>query len=136
VSDRRYERGVEAMDELQGKRAGAKIREYLRGVSPEFERYAVSASYGDVYGRPGLELRDRQLVTISALAAMGGCEAQLERHLIAGIKFGITPDEVIEVCIQVGAYAGQARANNAVRVAAEVFERLGVSATGAEPAGG
>lgn len=135
MSDARYERGVEMMDELQGERAGRKIRDHLRGISPEFERYAVTASYGDVYGRTGLVRRDRQLVTISVLAAMGGCEAQLERHLIAGINFGITPDEVIEVCIQVGAYAGQARANNAVRVAAEVFERLGVSASDREARG-
>jgi 4-carboxymuconolactone decarboxylase len=129
--EERYRRGVEAMDELQGERAAPRIREFLRGISPEFERYAVSAGYGDVYSRPGLERRDRQLITIAALAAMGGCEPQLERHMIAGLEFGITPDELVELCIQIGAYAGQARANNAMRVAGEVFQKRGVSATGA-----
>jgi 4-carboxymuconolactone decarboxylase len=132
VTDEHYERGVEAMDELQGERAGPRIRAALRGISPEFERYAVSASYGDVYTRGVLELRDRQLITIAALAAIGGCEPQLERHLLAGIKFGLTPDEIVELCIQIGAYAGQPRANNAMRVAGKVFEKLGVSATGVE----
>ena len=134
--DDRYLRGVEAMNDLQGERVASRIRDFLRNASPEFERYAVSASYGDVYGRPGLSIRDRQLVTIGVLAGIGGCEPQLERHLITALDQGISADELIEVCIQVGAYAGQPRANNAFRVAVEVFERRGVHPGGAEPASG
>jgi len=131
MSDERYRRGVGQMDELQGERAGPKMRAALQAISPEFEAFAVSGSYGDVYSRPGMSKRDRQLVTISILAGIGGCEPQLERHLIAALKFGLTPDEIVETFIQVAAYAGQARANNAMRVAGEVFARAGVKASGA-----
>jgi 4-carboxymuconolactone decarboxylase len=96
-------------------------------VSPSFAEYSISSTYGEVFPRERLELRSRQLVTIAILATLGGCEQQLKLHIRAGLKLGITGDEIVETIIQVAAYAGAPRASNAFLAATEVFERAGVS---------
>ena len=58
-------------------------------VSPDLARYVVEFGYGDVYTRPGLDDRTRQLAAISALTALGGAEAQLEYHIGIALNVGV-----------------------------------------------
>ena len=69
--------------------------------------------YGDVWRRTELSPRDRSLVTIAALAAMGD-EDQLDFHLRRGIESGLTKDQIAEAVIQVGFYAGWPKATKAL----------------------
>ncbi len=78
-------------------------------------RHIVEYAFGDVYARPGLELRDRQLITVAMLAALGNLP-QLEVHLQAALRVGITPAELEEVVLQVAPYAGFPRAMDAMRL--------------------
>lgn len=78
-------------------------------------RHIVEYAFGDVYARPGLELRDRQLITVAMLAALGNLP-QLEVHLKAALRVGITVDELVEVALQVAPYAGFPRAMDAMRL--------------------
>jgi 4-carboxymuconolactone decarboxylase len=92
-----------------------------RPANPSWTRSAISAAtssnttFGDVYTRPGLSLRDRELATVAMLAAKGGHEAQLDVHLHAARNVDLTVDELREVLIQVAFYAGFPAAINAMR---------------------
>jgi 4-carboxymuconolactone decarboxylase len=82
---------------------------------------AAEHGLGAVLGRPGLDLRTRQLATICVLAALGGAEPQLEFHIGGALRAGATPREVVEALTQVSLYAGVPRAINAMAVARRVL---------------
>ena len=71
--------------------------------------------------RPGLDARSRQLVTLGALTALGGCEPQLRVHIGAALNVGITREEIVEALLHSAVYAGFPRALNATFAAREVF---------------
>ncbi len=72
--------------------------------------------FGDVYARPGLDLRARQIATIAALTTIGE-QRQLEAHLRFALNIGVARDELVEVLI----YAGWPRAINALYTARDLF---------------
>lgn len=75
---------------------------------------------GEIYRRPGLDLRQRQLLTISALTTLGGAEPQLEVHVNAGLNVGLTGGEIVEVTLHCIPFP---RVLDAVFVAKRVFEK-------------
>lgn len=121
-----YEKALETLADLQGPEVAGQMQAQLEEISPSFARYALSVSYGTVYTREGLSLRDRQLVTLGVVAAMGGTDAQLRRHMAAALEVGLTPAELVEVVVQVNAYAGAPRGSNAIRAAADVAAERGL----------
>jgi 4-carboxymuconolactone decarboxylase len=125
----RFRRGWERLIEVDAE-GGERVIESLRDVAPDLGRYVVEFAYGDIYQRPVLDLRQRQLVTISALTTLGGAEAQLEFHVNAGLNVGLTAREVVEAILHCIPYVGFPRVLNAVLVAKRVFEDRGVSPLG------
>jgi 4-carboxymuconolactone decarboxylase len=125
----RFRRGWARLMEVDAE-GGERVVESLRDVAPDLGRYVVEFAYGEIYQRPVLDLRQRQLVTISALTTLGGAEAQLEFHVNAGLNVGLTVREVIEAILHCIPYVGFPRVLNAVLVAKRVFEERGVSALG------
>jgi 4-carboxymuconolactone decarboxylase len=121
--DPRVERGKELIDALQGEGVGERMHAAMAADSREFADFAIAGSYAAVYDRPGLDLQQRHLVTIGALAGMGGCEPQLERHVLMALRAGLAPEQIFEACVQIAVYAGMARANNAFRVAARAIAK-------------
>ena len=83
--------------------------------------HIAAFGFGDVYARPGLDPRSRQLVTIGVLTALGGCEPQLRIHIGAALNVGLTREEIVEAILHASVYAGFPRALNATFVAREVF---------------
>jgi 4-carboxymuconolactone decarboxylase len=124
----RYREGIDFLTRVQGERAAEAIETDLRRMSPRFADYSVSTTYGEVFGRAGLDLQTRMLVTIAILAAQGGCEPQLGVHVRGALRSGVESDAIVETIVQVGAYAGAARASNAIKVASVAFEKAGVEA--------
>jgi 4-carboxymuconolactone decarboxylase len=108
--DGRYARGRARLSELH-----ATTGEAIVDDLGDLGRHIVEYAFGDVYSRPGLALRDRQLVTVAMLAALGNLP-QLEVHLQAALRVGITVDELHEVVLQVAPYAGFPRAMDAMRL--------------------
>lgn len=106
----RYARGRDRLAEVDGS-AGQAVVDSLGDLG----RHIVEYVFGDVYTRPGLSLRDRELATVAMLVAMGDCEPQLDVHLHAAVKVGLTYEELHEVLLQVAAYAGFPAAINAMR---------------------
>jgi 4-carboxymuconolactone decarboxylase len=90
----------------------------------DLTRLSVENVYEQIWTRPGLGLRDRSLVTISMLIALGN-ERELKIHIEAGLRNGLTPQEIAEVIYQASAYAGFPRASGALAVASEVLARQG-----------
>jgi 4-carboxymuconolactone decarboxylase len=81
----------------------------------------VEFAFGDIYSRPGLTLRDREIATVAALTAMGTATPQLKVHLHAALNVGITRDEIVEIIMQMAVYAGIPAALNGLFAAKEVF---------------
>jgi 4-carboxymuconolactone decarboxylase len=125
MADDRYERGWERLRELAGEQ-GERVVEGLKDVAPDLARYVVEFGYGDVYSREGLGDRERQLVAIAALTAMGGAEPQLEYHIGIALNVGVAPGEIVETIIHLAPFLGFARTLNAARSARRVFAARGV----------
>lgn len=116
----RYERGLKTLQHLSGE-AEPSVVTSLADIAPDLGRFIAEFAYGDVLTRPELELRDRELVTVGALAALGNAAPQLRFHINGALNAGCTRGEVIEALIQIAVYAGFPAAINAVEAAREVF---------------
>ena len=81
----RLERGRRALAEIDGE-AGNKVIAALADIAPDFADYVLEFPFGDIYSRPGLDLRAREIATIAALAAMGNAAPQLKVHIEAPAK--------------------------------------------------
>ena len=90
-------------------------------VAPELGHQVVAWGFGEIYSRSGLEPRDRQLVTLGMLTALGGCEPQLDVHINAALNVGLTPEQIVEALLHSAVYCGFPRALNATFVAKKVF---------------
>ena len=121
----RYARGARALAEIDGDVGEAVIRS-LADIAPDFARYVIEFPFGDIYSRPGLDVRAREVATIAALAAMGTAAPQLKVHIRAGLNVGLTREEVVEILIQMAVYAGFPAALNGLTVAREAFAESGV----------
>lgn len=124
-SDDRLQRGWETLTRVNATGAPRVVAE-LDELAPDLARFVVEFGYGDCYERPTLEPRQRQLVTIGALVAMGGCEEQLAVHVAVALNVGVSPDEVVEAVMHALPYVGFPRTLNAIAVVRSVFERRGV----------
>lgn len=117
----RYERGWEKLQEID-REQGERVIEALKDIAPDLARYVIEFPFGDIYSRPGLDLKSREIATVSALTAMGTAAPQLKVHIHGALNVGCTRQEVIEVIIQMAVYAGFPAALNGIFAAKDVFE--------------
>lgn len=116
----RFERGLAKLTEIDGD-AGHRVIDALKDVAPDLARYTVEFPFGDIYSRPGLDLKSREIATVAALTAIGYATAQLKVHIHGALNVGCTRTEVIEIIIQMAVYAGFPAALNGAFAAKEVF---------------
>lgn len=121
----RYAHGWQVLDAIDG-HAGANVIDALQDISPELGHQVVSWAFGEIYDRPGLEPRDRQLATLGVLTGLGGCEPQLDVHINAALNVGLSPEQIIEVFLHSAVYCGFPRALNATFTAKKVFAERGL----------
>jgi len=119
-TDERFERGLRALSKIDG-HAGQKVIDSLADIAPEFGRYLIEFPFGDIYTRPGLDLRSREVATIAALTALGNATPQLKVHIEAGLNVGLSRDEIVEIIMQMAVYAGFPSALNGLFAAKDVF---------------
>ncbi|MCA8092610.1 carboxymuconolactone decarboxylase family protein [Burkholderia anthina] len=120
--DDRYARGWNKLKEIDGE-VGERVIAALAPIAPDFGRLLVEFGFGDIYSRPQLDLKSREIATIAALAALGNAQPQLKVHVEAALNVGCTRDEIVEVFMQMAVYAGFPAALNALFAAHEVFVR-------------
>ncbi|MEA5365040.1 carboxymuconolactone decarboxylase family protein [Amycolatopsis sp., V23-08] len=116
----RYERGLAAMKAIDGD-AGEKVAEALKDIAPDLATYIIEFSFGELYSRPHLSLRHREIVTIAACVALGTATPQLKVHLHGMLNVGGTEKEIVETILHLAFYCGFPAALNAIAAAREVF---------------
>jgi 4-carboxymuconolactone decarboxylase len=124
MDNTRYERGLRNLAAIDGE-AGRRVVDSLRDIAPDFARYVVEFPFGDIYNRPGLDLKSREIATIAALVALGNARPQLEVHLHGALNVGCTRTEIVEVLMQMAVYAGFPAALNGLFAAQHVFAERG-----------
>ena len=91
--------------------------------SQPFQDFVTEHVWGAVWGRPGLDLKIRSALNVAILCALGR-EHELELHIAGALRNGLTKEELKEIFIQVGAYAGAPCAVTAFRVALVAFRKF------------
>lgn len=121
----RYENGLVKLAEIDGE-AGQKVIDSLQAICPDLAKYTIEFPFGDIYQRSQLDLKSREIATVAALTALGHCAPQLNVHINGALNVGCTPDEIIEVILQMAVYAGFPAALNGMFVAKDVFISRGL----------
>jgi 4-carboxymuconolactone decarboxylase len=123
---RHHKRGMATLDIVVGGDAQSRL-DALTDIAPELGEWIADFAYGDVVSRPGLDLRSRELVTVAALTALGNARPQLEVHIDGALNAGCTPQEILEVIMQMAVYAGFPASLNGISAAREVFGARGIT---------
>lgn len=121
----RYDNGIKKLAEIDGE-AGHKVINSLQDICPDLAKYTIEFPFGDIYQRPQLDLKSREIATIAALTALGHCAPQLNVHINGALNVGCSQEEVIEVILQMAVYAGFPAAINGMFIAKEVFIERGL----------
>jgi 4-carboxymuconolactone decarboxylase len=120
TDEERRAAGLRARREVLGDehvdRAAANTTEFTAAFQDFITRYA----WGEIWNRPGLTRRERSMITIAVLAALGR-DAELALHVRGARRNGLTPEEIAEVLLHLAVYAGVPAANRAFAVASEAL---------------
>lgn len=116
----RYSRGWEKLREIDGQ-AGERVIASLSDIAPDFAKYLIEFPFGDIYSRPQLDLKAREIGVVAALTALGNATPQLKVHIHGALNVGCTREEVVEIIMQMAVYAGFPAALNGLLAAKDVF---------------
>lgn len=119
----RYEKGLKNLEKIHPEASKALMKN-LEDIAPDLGRFVVEFPYGEVYERPGLDLKSREIATVAALTALGDTKPELKDHIKGALNVGCSRQEIVEIIIQMAVYAGFPRAINGIAAAKEVFEEL------------
>jgi 4-carboxymuconolactone decarboxylase len=114
--------GYRMLDVLQDEQTQRATLPALDGLAPGFADWIVTSLFGGTYQRDGLSLRDRQLVNLGALTALGGVDPQLTGHVRTSLRVGLTREQIIEVFVHLAPYIGVPKALAGLRVAASALD--------------
>ncbi len=117
----RYQRGLKKLIEMEGSMGKEVIRK-MEEISPDFAQYLVEFVFGDIYSRPGLDLKTKEIITLSSMVTLGTAPLQVKVHVNTALNVGCTEQEIIEVMLQTIPSAGFAAAMNGLLIAKEVFD--------------
>lgn len=125
------------MDEKDRLAAGDKVRRAVLGdahvdrsqknrtdFNGEFVDFITRTAWNDIWTRPGLGRRERSLIVVAMMTALGRWE-ELKLHLKGALNNGVTPEEIKEVLLQAAVYAGVPAANTGFHIAGEVLKEAG-----------
>jgi 4-carboxymuconolactone decarboxylase len=135
MSDPLYEAGMEVRREVLGDAHVHRATAGATSFSAPFQEFITKMAWGSVWTREGLGRRERSLITLAVLTALR-CEDELALHVRAALGNGVTPEEIREVLLHTGVYAGVPAANTAFARAQEVLRDEGALPADPEGAGG
>lgn len=116
----KYEKGMKIRRKILGNKHVDKAEERKTDFDRDFQEYIVNNAWGDIWARPGLTSRERSLITIALMTAMGHDE-ELAMHLQATKNTGATKEDIKEVLLHTAVYAGVPAANHAFKIAKEIL---------------
>ena len=118
------ENGLKRLQEILGSN-GNKIIDSFREISPDFADYIVNFAYGELYTRPGLSDKDRELAAVASLISQGKTGLPLRAHITGMLNVGWTKNEIVELIIFLIGYVGFPSTVDAIKTMHEVFlERI------------
>ena len=123
MDEAQYQQGVEQFAQMVGRENIDALRQKFQALSPDFERLVMGTIGGEVWNRPGLDLRTRSLCSIAVLAGLGRINA-LELNIRMALRNGASKEEIVETFFQVAVYAGFAAAWDGLTRADEVFRAI------------
>jgi 4-carboxymuconolactone decarboxylase len=121
MDNSRFDLGLALLSKVDGE-AGHNVIDSLQDICPDLARFTIEYPFGDIYSRPGLDLKSREIATVAALTALGNCRPQLKVHLNAALNVGCSEDEIKEVLLQMSVYAGFPSALNGMFAFKEVLQ--------------
>ena len=116
-----YKKGMATRRSVLGDEHVDKAESNKTNFDKDFQEYITNNAWAGVWSRPGLTKRERSLITIALLAALGH-EEELAMHIRATKNTGATEEDVKEVLLHTAVYAGVPVANGAIKIAKEIFE--------------
>lgn len=128
----RRERGRAIMESLTG--SAEETTALLAGLAPEYAAWVTEFALGQVWARPGLDLKTRSLCTVAALTVQGRLSG-LRTHIRGALGNGATREEIVEVLLHMTVYGGFPDAWDGLAVAREVFAAEDARAADVEGAG-
>ncbi len=120
MENTRFTQGMEQLKAIDGK-GGENVIKSLEDIAPDLGKFIVEFAFGDIYTREGLTTEEREMITLSSLLTVGGCEPQLEVHINGALNVGISPEKVIETFLQCIPYTGFPKVLNAIFAAKKLF---------------
>jgi 4-carboxymuconolactone decarboxylase len=124
MSDEMYDKGLEIRRAVLGAEYVDKSVANADDFNRDFQELVTSYCWGWCWGREGLSKRDRSLLNLGMLSALGKLE-ELKLHVRGALTNGVTVDEIKEVLLQVAIYAGVPASLSAFKAAREVLEAEG-----------
>ncbi|EOI55451.1 carboxymuconolactone decarboxylase family protein [Enterococcus gilvus] len=121
MDQEKYDLGFDTLNKLNPG-TSEKVKNGLSEIAPDVADYIINFAFGDIYNRPHLDLKQRQVVTLTALLTQGDTDHQLFTHIKGARNFGWEEDEIIEMFIQTLPYVGFPRVLNAIETAKRAFK--------------
>jgi 4-carboxymuconolactone decarboxylase len=125
MTKERFEKGLKTLGKINSQ-VGKDFLKTLEEISPDMARFVIEFPYGDIYSRPHLDLRTRELITIASLTTLGFASHELKAHIHNALNAGCSPQEIIEVIMQMSVYAGFPASLNALFIARDIFKQKGL----------
>ena len=119
----RYDRGLVTMRAIFGPGIESALKG-LAATSPDLARCLAEFPFADIYPRPGLDLKSREMLTVAALTVLGYPQGELKEHIQGALNVGCTREEIVEIILQMAVYAGFPAALQAAKTAASVFGEM------------
>lgn len=124
MSQDRYDKGMDILSHLvvpeeDNPTGHMDIGRSYKDIAPDLEKIIVEFAFGDIYGREGIDNKQKVIATISSLVAQG--LPQIGMHIETGLNVGLTPKEIVGVIMHLIPYVGFPKALSALKVAQEVF---------------
>jgi len=118
--DPAYDRGMRVRREVLGDEYVDAAIGRTTDFTADFQDFITRYAWGEIWARPGLDRRMRSCITLTALVVLGRLD-ELEIHVRAAVRNGLTPEEIGEVFLQSAVYCGAPAANSAFAVAQRVL---------------
>jgi 4-carboxymuconolactone decarboxylase len=120
MNEENYKKGMKTRREVLGNEHVDRAEANKTDFDADFQEYITNAAWGAIWSRPGLTKRERSMITIAVLTALG-LEEELAMHIRASQNTGTSVEDVKEVLMHVGVYAGVPKTNGAMKIAKKIL---------------
>ena len=126
MDQKTHDKGLEIRKAVLGEAYVSNALKNADSFNKPFQELVTEYCWGKVWGRPGLDRRQRSLLNLAMISILNRPH-ELKAHLRGALTNGVTTQEICEVFLQVSIYAGVPAAVDSFRIANEFFQENGVS---------